>query len=256
MDEADGMSGRAYALASTRLFWQQGDPYIYPYEVSLYFDRLGVRAGIAEGDAHGRHGSMFSAVDALAPRWTEHFRKAGAEWLRPYLERVAFGEEVAEQELVEAFARLHGREPMSWPFAGRSLADELVNRIESHERRSISGSVAVWGAHHGRPFNESRAILSAYVDADGSARLKLDGDQRLIVWGPQGFTIGADGLVIAHADRVRREFLLPDLARASFKEYTVERREGSALLRIADQGGQLLDRGDPGDAPAVQFHAW
>ncbi|GMA29569.1 hypothetical protein [Arenivirga flava] len=55
---------------------------------------------------------------------------------------------------------------------------------------------------------------------------------------------------------MRREMLAPDLSVRSFQEYTVVRRDGSTLLQVADERGQLLDLGDPGDAPALRLHSW
>lgn len=251
-----GMTGRAIRVASTRLFWRTGDPFVYPYEVDLYFDDLGVRVALGEGVAHGAHGGVFTVIEALAPHWVEHLRKAGAEWLRPYLERMVLGEQVPEREIVDHFVRLHGRAPDSSPLRSRGDHDDLAARIALHPRGSLTGSIAVWGAFRGRPFDDSHAILAAGARMDGSVRIELDGDESLIIWRPEGFAIGADGLTVERAERVRREILAPDLSVRSFQEYTVTQRDGSALLQVANERGQLLDRGDPGDAPALRLHSW
>lgn len=47
----------------------------------------------------------------LQPAWIAEFTNADAMWLAPYLARLAAGEDVAEQELIEAYTDRHGHAP-------------------------------------------------------------------------------------------------------------------------------------------------
>lgn len=105
------MKRRHLHLASNRLFWTLGDPFMWPYFVDLSVNVEPPLVGLAEGVAHGAHGGLFSPSEALKGHWREHFVKADALWLLPYVERLAAGGAVTEGELIRSFVRLHGREP-------------------------------------------------------------------------------------------------------------------------------------------------
>lgn len=100
---------RIYALASTRLHWQPGDPFIYPYAVDLRWDGQEWRVEMSEGVTFSAVAAIVSVDEALSPAWAAHLAKAGAEWLRPYLERIAAGEDVSGDEIVAAFEERHHR---------------------------------------------------------------------------------------------------------------------------------------------------
>ncbi|WP_284233805.1 hypothetical protein [Arenivirga flava] len=96
-------------LASNRLFRRDGDDFVWPYEITVSLRESGPVIGIGEGVGHGAAGGMFSPQEALGRR--AHFAKAQGEWLIPHIERMARGERVTAEELVEQFEQIHGRTP-------------------------------------------------------------------------------------------------------------------------------------------------
>lgn len=98
-------------LASNRLFRNAGDPYIYPYEISIDFRETPPAIWVAEGDAHSAMGAKLSAEEMLAPTWESFFAQAAGAWLRPRVESLANGESVTQAELVALFQKIHGRDP-------------------------------------------------------------------------------------------------------------------------------------------------
>jgi hypothetical protein len=84
---------------------------VYPYEVALSVELPEPLVMLSEGRGHASGGGFFTVADAASGRFSEHLRKAGADWIRPFLERLVAGEEVAECEVVAAFVARHGREP-------------------------------------------------------------------------------------------------------------------------------------------------
>lgn len=98
-------------LASNRLVLEPGAPYLYPYSVDVSVSPLPAKVGFSEGDAHGAHGSVVCLDEALSGRWDEHFAKAEAEWLLPYLLRLQAGGRVEEFELIADFERRNGYAP-------------------------------------------------------------------------------------------------------------------------------------------------
>lgn len=59
---------------------------------------------LVEGGMHSEYATFVSASDILASeRWREHLRRADAEWLIPYLERMADGEDVPTAEILRAY---------------------------------------------------------------------------------------------------------------------------------------------------------
>jgi hypothetical protein len=107
------MTRRYLRLASNRLFWKLGDPFVWPYSVEISVDGV-PKVSIGEGVAHGACGGVFTVDAALNSQWRDHFERAEATWLLPYLRRLSDGEIVAEAELVEHFISLHGRPPESF----------------------------------------------------------------------------------------------------------------------------------------------
>lgn len=108
---ADEDPGRFIKAASNRLFWQPGEPFVYPCEIDLSVDGDTWTVHIGEGAGFGAAGADVSADEALTS-WRAHFVKAEGEWLLPYLRRIASGETVTMTELVVEFERRHGREPV------------------------------------------------------------------------------------------------------------------------------------------------
>lgn len=93
--------------------WSVGDGGYdaYPYEVALSVEPPEPLVMFSEGRGHASGGGFFTVADAASGRFSEHVQKAGAAWIRPFLERLVAGEEVAEGEVVAAFVDRHGREP-------------------------------------------------------------------------------------------------------------------------------------------------
>ncbi len=107
----DDDSGRLIKAASNRLFWQPGEPFVYPYEIDLSVDDGTWTVHIGEGVTFSTAGADVSADEALTS-WRAHFVKAEGEWLVPYLRRIAAGETVRMRDLIDEFERRHGREPV------------------------------------------------------------------------------------------------------------------------------------------------
>ncbi|MDF2994190.1 MAG: hypothetical protein K0S37_4704 [Microbacterium sp.] len=108
-DATEPNPARIYALASNRLDWQPGDPFVYPYAVDLRWDEQRWRVEMSEGVTFSAVAAIVSVDEALSPAWAAHLAKAEAGWLRPYLERIAAGEDVTGDELVAAFEARHHR---------------------------------------------------------------------------------------------------------------------------------------------------
>lgn len=102
---------RILRLASNRLVVDPGAAYIYPYSVDLSVSPPPAKVSVSEGDAHGAHGTDIGVDEALTEAWSDHFARAEAKWLLPYLRRLQRGETVHEWELVADFERRHGRAP-------------------------------------------------------------------------------------------------------------------------------------------------
>ena len=86
----------------------------WPYRIDVCFDGIDRPVGLSEGKCHGSAGGDFTAAQALERVWDRHFELAGGTWLRPYLARMAAGEQVQADEVVDRYAALHGRQPESW----------------------------------------------------------------------------------------------------------------------------------------------
>ncbi|MDT0202458.1 hypothetical protein [Nocardioides sp. AE5] len=92
------MTRRYLKLASNRLFWEVGDPYVYPWSVDVSVEPSPAKVTVAEGVTHNAVAAIISVAEALSDAWTEHFERAEANWLRPYLERILQGDVVTEAE--------------------------------------------------------------------------------------------------------------------------------------------------------------
>jgi hypothetical protein len=84
----------------------------YPYEVAVTVGPPCPLVMFAEGSGYTGGGGYFTVEDAVSGRWDAHLDQAGATWLKPFLERMAAGDEVAEAEIVRAFVAIHGRRPV------------------------------------------------------------------------------------------------------------------------------------------------
>lgn len=105
------LTRRIFKLASNRLWWKVGDPYVYPYDVDLIIENGTWTIGFGEGVGHASVGAVVSAEEALEPGWSEHIRLAEGQWVLPYVQRIHAGTEVSPEEIVEEFERRHGRAP-------------------------------------------------------------------------------------------------------------------------------------------------
>lgn len=97
--------------------WQSDDPekpYVYPYWVDVSVNGNEPMVMFSEGTGHAAAGGAFTVEEAVGGQWSPHIDKAGGSWLRPYLERLAAGKQVGEDELVRAYVERHGQEPDSY----------------------------------------------------------------------------------------------------------------------------------------------
>ena len=83
----------------------------YPYDVDLCLEGVASPVAFSEGVGHGAAGGLFTASEALEPRWREHLETARGLWLLPYIERLARGIAVEEAEVLREYRRIHGKEP-------------------------------------------------------------------------------------------------------------------------------------------------
>lgn len=105
---------RFLMLATNQWSASRDGRHVYPYEVQVSVVTPVPLVALSEGSAHGGGGGIFTVEAALSEPFRDTFRRAEGEWLIPWLERLAAGEEVAEAELVAAFVERHGREPQTW----------------------------------------------------------------------------------------------------------------------------------------------
>jgi hypothetical protein len=59
------------------------------FEVALCFDDIPAPVALSEGLGREAMGGLFTAGEALSPRWSEHMALAGAEWLIPFIEKIS-----------------------------------------------------------------------------------------------------------------------------------------------------------------------
>lgn len=107
-------SRRFLKLATNWRPHEPGTPYVYPYWVDVSVDGDRPMVMFAEGSGHASSGGYFTIEQAVAGLWSAHIDRAGGAWLRPYLERLAAGGAVSEQELVAEYVRRHRREPEAY----------------------------------------------------------------------------------------------------------------------------------------------
>lgn len=105
------MARRYLHLASNRLFWRVGDPYVRPWSVDVSVAPAPAKVTFAEGITFSAVAATVSIEEALDEQWRDHFARAEGAWLLPLLQRIGNGEAVTEAELVDHFVRLHGRPP-------------------------------------------------------------------------------------------------------------------------------------------------
>ena len=87
-----------------------GGDRVYPYEVHYVPDDALTPILLAEGDARNGTGSRFSATQALEPQWRYHFERTDSLWFVPFVERLARGESVGLNEILNEYERIHGRQ--------------------------------------------------------------------------------------------------------------------------------------------------
>lgn len=97
--------------------WEAYDgqkPYTYPYWVDVSVNGERPMVAFSQGVGHASGGGYFTVEEAVLGMWSAHLDKAGGSWLRPYLERLAAGERVGEDELIAAYTQRHRQEPDSY----------------------------------------------------------------------------------------------------------------------------------------------
>lgn len=62
------MDRRHLHLASNRLFWEDGDPYVYPWSVDVSVDPAPVKVTVAEGVTHSAVATTLDVTEALSER--------------------------------------------------------------------------------------------------------------------------------------------------------------------------------------------
>ena len=87
-----------------------GGDAIYAYEVHYVPEDALTPILLAEGDARNGSSCRFSAAQALEPQWRHHFEITGALWFVPFVERLARGEPVGLNEVLNGYKRIHGRQ--------------------------------------------------------------------------------------------------------------------------------------------------
>ncbi|GAB3019263.1 hypothetical protein [Natronobiforma cellulositropha] len=91
--------GTHYHLASNHF---DGEHANNPYRV-VYTPEDDADFQLVEGAMHSEYATVASAREILADeRWQSHLERADCLWLRPYLERIAAGEEVSAADLLTA----------------------------------------------------------------------------------------------------------------------------------------------------------
>lgn len=112
---------RFLKLATNEQAHAPGKPYLYPYWVEVSVDGDRPMVMFAEGSGHAGSGGYFTIEAAVGGMWSAHLDNAGGSWLRPYLERLAAGESVGEDELIAEYVRRHRQEPESYEAAPSPL---------------------------------------------------------------------------------------------------------------------------------------
>lgn len=102
-----------YELASNGLSRSAQSPVQHPCRVALAIVDGVWRVEVSEGLAFGGAGATLSVDEALQPKWRSFFARAEGDWLLPVLRRVASGEKIEMQELIDHYVDLHGEEPSS-----------------------------------------------------------------------------------------------------------------------------------------------
>jgi hypothetical protein len=103
-----------YVLAKGMKPLPRANDFQWPYEVAICFEAVSRPIGFSEGVGHGQAGGIFSAEEALAPTWKDHFSKAGGEWLLPFVRELAEGRSVPAEGVIKMYRELNGFEPQSY----------------------------------------------------------------------------------------------------------------------------------------------
>lgn len=99
-----------YHLASTSFIEGYKETYPGPYDISISFDSKTSPAILFIGTGHYFSGGYTSLKTVLGSK--EVLRETQSEWLIPFLERMANGEDV-QAEVLHTFENIHGRPPSS-----------------------------------------------------------------------------------------------------------------------------------------------
>lgn len=104
---------RFLRLASNWLDRQDSDAFSWPYWIDVSVSGQIPQVAVAEGVAHGTGGGHFAPATVLR-LMTGTIVGAEGQWLIPYIERLAAGDTVTEEELRAEFFARHGREPETY----------------------------------------------------------------------------------------------------------------------------------------------
>jgi len=85
--------------------------YDWPYCIEYDSGNTATPFILSEGVAHGAMGGAFSAVNLLSGDWDKHIQYTKSEWLFPFAKRIASGEPVSIDEVIEAYKSVYGTEP-------------------------------------------------------------------------------------------------------------------------------------------------
>lgn len=99
---------------------------------------------LSQGSGHLGSGAVFPVdyvlMDSgeLEPPWPEHFERAGATWVVPFLRDLLAGHEVTEEQVVAEVRRRRGADPAveTLPVDPDVTADELRARRRERQRRT------------------------------------------------------------------------------------------------------------------------
>lgn len=83
----------------------------YPFVVWYFPNECPHPFMMGEGAGHAANSGFFPAEELVGEKWREHFRRADCLWLLPLLQRIAAGEELPPDEILNACQAHSGRPP-------------------------------------------------------------------------------------------------------------------------------------------------
>lgn len=83
--------------------------------------------------------------------------------------------------------------------------EAICQRLSPDGRRSLHGSLRIWGHWFGKPYDNDHAIVACTV-ANASLELLFDEGETLSIWEPRGLQLPSSGFSILSASRVRWEW--------------------------------------------------